>query len=99
VTERYEERFSDIRLPGEEQKRMEWAETIGSDGRRLLERVFAENHLPRLQGLDAGETLRYVWAQHSYARSRMRSGERMEPAAVAQKAPPGGLQGPFYADL
>ncbi len=34
--QRYEKRFSDFRLPNEEKKRVELAETIGADGRRLL---------------------------------------------------------------
>jgi transposase len=33
--ERYEKRFSDFRLPKDEKKRTELAETIGADGRRL----------------------------------------------------------------
>src|SRR5260221_14677191 len=44
--ERDEKRFSDFRLPKEEKKRAELAETIGSDGRRLFEQVCAESRLP-----------------------------------------------------
>src|SRR2546426_1408455 len=40
--ERYEKRFSDFRLPKEEKKRVDLAETIGADGRRLLEEVYKE---------------------------------------------------------
>ncbi len=43
--ERYEKRFSDFRLPKEEKKRLALAETIGTDGRRLLEWVYAEERL------------------------------------------------------
>src|SRR5260221_11555013 len=49
--ERYEKRFSDFRLPKEEKKRAELAETIGSDGRRLFEQVCAESRLPWLREL------------------------------------------------
>ena len=62
--ERYEKRFSDFHLPKEEKKRVELAETIGADGRRLLEVVYAENNLPWLRDLDAIQTLRQVWLQH-----------------------------------
>jgi transposase len=65
--ERYEKRFSDFRLPKEEKKRVELAETIGADGRRLLEWVYAEEKLPWLRELDAVQTLRRVWLQHYHA--------------------------------
>lgn len=41
--ERYEKRFSDFRLPKEEKKRVDLAERIGTDGRRLLELVYADS--------------------------------------------------------
>ncbi len=65
--ERYEKRFSDFRLPKEEKKRVELAETIGADGRRLLAWVYAEEKLPWLRELDAVQTLRRVWLQHYHA--------------------------------
>jgi transposase len=65
--QRYEQRFSDFRLPKEEKKRVELAETIGADGRRLLEEVYKESSLPWLGELDAIETLRRVWVQHYHA--------------------------------
>src|SRR5215470_7807887 len=65
--ERYEKRFSDFHLPKEEKKRVELAETIGADGRRLLAQVYAEGNLPWLRELDALETLRRVWIQHYHA--------------------------------
>jgi GNAT superfamily N-acetyltransferase len=40
--ERYEKRFSAFRLPKEEKKRVELAETVGADGRRLLEWMYAD---------------------------------------------------------
>ena len=65
--ERYEKRFSDFRLPKEEKKRVELAETIGADGRRLLEAIYTQSSLPWLRELDAIETLRRVWIQHYHA--------------------------------
>jgi len=65
--ERYQKRFSDFRLPKEATERVALAETIGADGRRLLERVYAESSLPWLGELDAVETLRRVWIQHYHA--------------------------------
>jgi len=62
--ERYRRRFSDFRLPKEEQERVALAETSGAEGRRLFEAVFAENDRPRLRELEAMETLRRVWLQH-----------------------------------
>jgi transposase len=65
--ERYEKRFSDFRLPKDEKKRVELAETIGTDGRQLLEWVYAEEQFPWLRELDAIQTLRQVWLQHYHA--------------------------------
>ena len=65
--ERYQKRFSDFRLPKDATERVALAETIGADGRRLLERVYAESSLPWLGELDAVETLRRVWIQHYHA--------------------------------
>src|SRR5260221_907411 len=62
--ERYEKRFSDFRLPKEEKKRAELAETIGADGRRLFEQVCAASRLPWLRELEAIETLRRGWSHH-----------------------------------
>ena len=46
---------------------MELAETIGADGRRLLEEVYQENSPAWVRELDALETLRRVGVQHSHA--------------------------------
>src|SRR5215469_17363192 len=65
--DRYEKRFSDFRLPKEEKKRVELAETIGTDGRQLLASVYTEENLLWLRELDAIEILRRVWLQHYHA--------------------------------
>ncbi len=68
--ERYQKRFSDFRLPKDATERVALAETIGADGRRLLERIYTETSLPWLRELDAVETLRRVWLQHYHASER-----------------------------
>ncbi|MFL5661286.1 MAG: IS1182 family transposase [Ktedonobacteraceae bacterium] len=88
--ERYEKRFSDFRLPKEEKKRVELAETIGADGRRLLEQVYAERGLPWLRELDAIETLRRVWVQHYHASERdapWRADGELPPSALLITSP------------
>jgi len=88
--ERYEKRFSDFRLPKEEKKRAELAETIGSDGRRLFEQVCAESRLPWLRELEAIETLRRVWMQHYHASEQgtpWRADGELPPSAVLITSP------------
>jgi transposase len=88
--ERYEKRFSDFRLPKDEKKRTELAETIGEDGRRLFEQVCAESRLPWLRELDALETLRRVWVQPYHASEQgtpWRADEEVPPSAVLITSP------------
>ena len=88
--ERYEKRFSDFRLPKDEKKRVELAETIGADGRRLLEAVYAESNLPWLRDLDAIQTLRRVWLQHYHASEQgtpWRADGELPPSAVLITSP------------
>lgn len=88
--ERYEKRFSDFRLPKDEKKRVELAETIGADGRRLLEWVYAEEKLPWLRELDAIQTLRQVWLQHYHADAQntpWRSDSELPPSALLITSP------------
>jgi transposase len=88
--ERYEKRFSDFRLPKEEKRRVELAETSGADGRRLLEEVYAENRLPWVRELDAIQTLRRVWVQHYHAHeytTPWRADAELPPSAVLITSP------------
>ena len=88
--ERYEKRFSDFRLPKEEKKRVELAETIGTDGRRLLEEVYAESSPPWLRELDAIQTLRRVWIQHYHAHEHTtpwRADTELPPATLLITSP------------
>jgi transposase len=88
--ERYEKRFSDFRLPKDEKKRVEVAETSGADGRRLLEAVYAESNLPWLRDLDAIQTLRRVWLQHDHASEQgtpWRAAGELPPSSVLITSP------------
>ena len=88
--ERYEKRFSDFRLPKDEKKRVDLAETIGADGRRLLEAVYAENSLPWLRNLDAIQTVRLVWLQHYHAHEQTtpwRADKELPPSATLITSP------------
>jgi transposase len=70
--ERYRSRFTDFRLPKEVKERVALAETIGMDGRTLLETVYASTSPAWLRELDAIQTLRQVWIQQ-YHGSRARN--------------------------
>ena len=88
--ERYEKRFSDFRLPKDEKKRVELAEMIGVDGRRLFEQVYAEEHLCWLQEVDAIQTLRQVWLQHYHASQQgtpWRADSELPPSALVITSP------------
>jgi transposase len=88
--ERYEKRFSDFRLPKDEKKRIELAETIGGDGRRLLTLIYAEAQLPWLRELDAVQILRQVWIQHYHASEQeapWRADGELAPSAVIITSP------------
>ncbi len=88
--DRYEKRFSDFRLPKDAKARVALAETIGADGRRLLERVYAETSLPWLAELEAVETLRRVWIQHYHACEQgiaWRGDDELPPSALLITSP------------
>ncbi len=88
--DRYEKRFSDFRLPKDAKARVALAETIGADGRRLLERVYAETSLPWLAELEAVEILRRVWIQHYHAREQgtaWRADDELPPSALLITSP------------
>jgi len=88
--ERYRKRFSDFRLPKDARERVALAETIGADGRRLLEQVYAETSLAWLAELDAVETLRRVWLQHYHASAQgtpWRADQELPPSALLITSP------------
>jgi len=88
--ERYRRRFSDFRLPKEATARVSLAETIGMDGRILLEKVYASTSPAWLQELDAIDTLRCVWIQHYHASAQgtpWRTDQELPPSALLITSP------------
>jgi transposase len=83
--ERYQKRFSDFRLPKEATVRQTLAETIGKDGRTLLEKVYASTSPAWLRELESIETLRRVWLQQYHA------SEQGTPWRADQDLPPSAL--------
>ena len=80
----YCRRFSDFRLPKEATARVSLAETIGMDGRTLLEKVYASTSPAWLQELDAIHTLRCVWIQHYHgSRQGTRLSRRPRTATIS----------------
>lgn len=80
----------DFRLPKDAKARVALAETIGADGRQLLESVYAETSLPWLAELEAIQTLRQVWIQHYHAREQgtaWRADDELPPSALLITSP------------
>ncbi|TME10765.1 MAG: IS1182 family transposase [Chloroflexi bacterium] len=65
--ERYATRWDDYRLPSGREERQGLAEMIGSDGRRLLQHIYAAPSPTWLRELPAITILRQVWIQQFYA--------------------------------
>jgi transposase len=63
---RYGQRFSDYRLPKEQQDRQQLAETIGRDRSHLLTQIYSASAPPHLRALPAVDILRQVWVQQYY---------------------------------
>jgi transposase len=63
----YGRRFEDYRLPASKADRYALAEQIGTDGRLLLDQVYALDAPPWLREVPAVQTLRRVWLQQFYA--------------------------------
>lgn len=64
--ERYSQRFSNYRFPKQEAEQLALAETIGSDGVHLLQRIYSKDAPTFLRTIPAVETLRKVWLQNYY---------------------------------
>jgi transposase len=62
--ERYGRRVENYHLPKTEAARLEYAATIGADGRHLLTEIDAAKDQPWLTQLPAVRTLRAVWEAH-----------------------------------
>lgn len=65
--DRSSRRFEEFRLPDSKVDRYALAALIGTDGRDLLEHVYAPDAPPALVMLPAMQTLRQVWLQQFYA--------------------------------
>jgi transposase len=89
--ERYDHQLDEYRLPKGEAARQALAETIGADGFRVLEAVWAADAPPWLRELPAVETLRRVWVQQYHApaggRVRWRAAPDCPPAARLINSP------------
>jgi transposase len=89
--DRYADRFDSIRLPKDQSKRVQLAETIGQDGQLLLAALDAADAPAYLRELPAVQTLRTVWDQQ-YAVSpqgtlRWRESKALPPAGEQVVSP------------
>jgi transposase len=64
--ERYRARFEQYRLPKTEAERLEWAQTVGADGYRVLNAAYAADAPASVREHAAVELLRQVWVQQYY---------------------------------
>lgn len=88
--ERYSRRFDDYRFPKAQTERLELAETIGSDGSRLLTAVYEAMTPAWLAELPAVETLRRVWVQQYFVeegRCHWRGNENIPPPSLIIASP------------
>ena len=88
--ERYSHRFDEYRFPKAQSQRLELAETIGTDGSRLLRAVYEPSTPAWLAELPAVETLRRVWVQQFFVeegRCRWRDNENIPPPALIIASP------------
>lgn len=88
--ERYGRRFDDYQLPQGKPERYVLAETIGADGFRLLDAVYAPEAPLFLRELPAVQVLRAIWIQQFYAPNgpiRWRIAEDLPPATLAIRSP------------
>ena len=88
--DRYSHRFDEYRFPKAQTERLEFAETIGTDGHRLLTAVYAPTAPSWLADLPAVETLRRVWVQQFFVeegRCRWRSNEQIPPPSLIIASP------------
>lgn len=87
---RYGHRIEDARLPSSQAKRQELAETIGRDGARLLDAIFAATAPPLLRTIPAVDILRRIWVQnywYEYGQLRWRTSEEIPPPALYISSP------------
>ena len=88
--DRYSHRFDEYRFPKAQTERLEFAETIGTDGHQLLTAVYAPTAPAWLAELPAVETLRRVWVQQFFVeerRCRWRNNDNIPPPALIIASP------------
>lgn len=89
--ERYRVHFADFRLPRDEAARVALAETIGADGQRLLQAVYAVTTPGWLREVPAIEILRRVWLQQYHptpeGTARWRVAADLPPASLLIQSP------------
>jgi len=88
--DRYGQRFEQYRLPKGKEERAALAETIGRDGRQLLQAVYGTTAPPWLREVPAVETLRQVWLQQYYIEDhhvRWRTAQELPPGALMIQSP------------
>jgi len=90
--ERYGARVDEYRLPKGKAERIALGESIGVDGHKLLEAIYAADAPEWLSQVPAVETLRRVWVQQYYlagSRTRWRTAEDhgLVPGGVGIRSP------------
>jgi transposase len=88
--DRYSRRFDEYRFPKAQTERIAFAETMGTDGYRLLSAVYAQTAPAWLAELPAVETLRRVWVQQFFmeeGRCHWRSAEQIPPPSLLIASP------------
>jgi transposase len=88
--DRYGKRIEEYRLPKGEAVRKEYAETIGTDGIRLLIGVYSEDSPDWLAQIPAVETLRLTWVHQYYViegKLRLREAKDLPPASLRFDSP------------
>ena len=88
--ERYSRRFDEYRFPKAQTEREAFAQTIGTDGYRLLSAAYAPTAPAWLAELPAVETLRRVWIQQFFVEEGhcpWRSAEQIPPPALLIASP------------
>ncbi len=84
--EYYAHHIEEYHLPKGKEKRLALVETVGKDGRALLDAIFITPEASWLRHVPTVETLRRVWVQQVERvedQLRFRSDENIPPSAIA----------------
>jgi transposase len=88
--ERYSRRLDDDVVPDGQAARHSYAETIGRDGMRLLEAIYAPDAPPTLRQFPALEILRRMWVHQFVVIDgvvRLREADNLPPASLRMDSP------------